>query len=79
MATLRNLAIGILHLRGWHNIVQRCAATPATPPESCHCLAPPAYEPRHSGTLPRPWGDLWSSSPQLPTSSKAIRMRIALR
>jgi hypothetical protein len=45
MAALRNLAIGILHLRGWHNIAQRCAATPATPPESCHCLASPAHKP----------------------------------
>jgi hypothetical protein len=32
----------------------RCAATPATPPACCHCLASPAREPDNSDTLPRP-------------------------
>jgi hypothetical protein len=32
MASLRNLAIGILRLHGCCNIARPCAATPATPP-----------------------------------------------
>jgi hypothetical protein len=45
MASLRNLAIGILRLAATATSPPPCAATPATPPESCHCLASPAHEP----------------------------------
>jgi hypothetical protein len=45
MASLRNLAIGILRPTATATSPPRCAATPATPPESCHGLASPACEP----------------------------------
>jgi hypothetical protein len=45
MASLRNLAIGILHAHGFRNIAAACVATPATPPESYHSSASQACEP----------------------------------
>jgi hypothetical protein len=54
MASLRNLAIGILRATAAATAPPRWVATPATPPESCHCLASPAREPS-SRTSPRPW------------------------
>jgi hypothetical protein len=39
MASLRNLAIGICAPTGTATSPPRCAATPATPPESCPCWA----------------------------------------
>jgi hypothetical protein len=45
MASLRNLAIGILCCPRPPQPRRRAAPpTPATPPESCHCLASPARE-----------------------------------
>jgi hypothetical protein len=45
MASLRNLAIGILRRHGHRNIAPRCAATPTTPPQSRHRVPSQAHEP----------------------------------
>ena len=45
MASLRNLAIGILRAEATATSPLRCAATPATPPESYRCWASQAHEP----------------------------------
>jgi predicted transposase YbfD/YdcC len=55
MASLRNLAIGILQAHGTATSPPGCAATPATPPGSCPCWASPAREPGQA----RACRDLW--------------------
>lgn len=52
MASLRNLAIGVL--RGHHNIAAALRRNAATPPASCPCWASPACEPDTPARRPGP-------------------------